>query len=159
MSPVSMTPMDGEIVSTRVFGVPRAVVFRAFADPDRLVRWWGPKGFTNTFYEFDLRAGGVWRFVMRGPDGTEYPLTKEFIEVTPPERIVLRQVGGQHQFRMVMAFDEEGGETGGTGGTRVTWRMRFDSPEEGERVRGFVAAANEENFDRLAELLAAEASR
>jgi hypothetical protein len=54
-----------------------------------------------------------------------------------------------HQFQMAMTFADEGG------GTRVTWRMRFDSAEEGERVRSFVAAANEENFDRLQALLAA----
>ena len=48
-----------------------------------------------------------------------------------------------HQFRMAMIFADEGG------GTRVIWRMRFDSEEEGQRVRGFIAAANEENFDRL----------
>lgn len=151
MSTTSTTPADGEIVSERVFDAPRAVVFRAFADPDRLARWWGPKGFANTFHEFDLRPGGAWRFVMRGPDGAEYPLTKEFVEVAPPERVVLRQLGGTHSFRMAMTYATDGG------GTRVTWRMRFDSPEEGERVRSFIATANEQNFDRLAALLAAEA--
>lgn len=140
---------DGEIVSTRVFDAPRGVVFQAFTDPDRLVRWWGPKGFTNTFHEFDLRPGGAWRFVMHAPDGTDYPLTKEFLEVVPDERITLRQLGGMHQFRMAMTFADE------DGGTRVTWRMRFEPAEEGERVRSFVAAANEENFDRLQALLAA----
>jgi uncharacterized protein YndB with AHSA1/START domain len=149
MSTSSVTPADGEIISERVFDAPRPTVFGAFADPDRLSRWWGPKGFANTFHEFDLRPGGTWRFVMRGPDGTEYPLTKEFVEVVPGERIVLRQLGGLHQFRMAMSFAAEGG------GTRVVWRMRFDSPEEGARVRSFVAAANEENFDRLQAFLAA----
>ena len=151
MSTASVLPTDGEIVSTRVFDAPRATVFRAFTDPGRLTRWWGPKGFTNTFHEFDLRPGGTWRFVMHGPDGKDYPLTKEFVEVAAGERIVLRQLGGMHQFRMAMSFADE------AGGTRVTWQMRFDSPEEGERVRAFVAAANEENFDHLETLLAAEA--
>lgn len=151
MSTASVTPANGEVVSERVFNAPRGVVFGAFADPDRLARWWGPKGFANTFHEFDLRPGGTWRFVMRDPDGAEYPLTKEFLEVAPPERVVLRQLGGMHQFQMAMTFAEEGSRT------RVTWRMRFDSLEEGERVRSFIATANEENFDRLESLLAAEA--
>ena len=63
---------DREIVSTRVLDAPRELVFRAFSDPDLLARWWGPEGFTNTFHEFDLRPDGAWRFVMHGPDGTDY---------------------------------------------------------------------------------------
>jgi uncharacterized protein YndB with AHSA1/START domain len=137
----------GEIVSERLFAAPRRAVFGAFADPELLARWWGPKGFTNTFQSFDLRLGGLWRFVMHGPDGAEYPLTKEFVEVVPAERIVLRQLGGMHGFEMAMTFADE------ADGTRLTWRMRFDDAEEGERVRDFVAAANEENFDRLAAVL------
>ena len=140
---------DGEIVSTRVFDAPREVVFRAFTDAALLARWWGPKGFTNTFHEFDPRPGGPWRFVMHGPDGTDYPMTKEFVEVVPPELIVLQHIQAMHMFRMVMAFAVE------TGGTRVTWRTRFESAEEAEKVRGFWAVANEENFDRLQSLLAA----
>ena len=54
-----------EIVTTRVVDAPRDRVFGAWANPDQLARWWGPEGFTNTFYEFDLRPGGAWRFVMR----------------------------------------------------------------------------------------------
>jgi uncharacterized protein YndB with AHSA1/START domain len=138
---------DGEIVSERVFDASRAAVYGAFADPLKLTQWWGPKGFTNTFQEFDLRPGGMWRFVMHGPDGSEYPLTKEFIEVVPDKRIVLRQLGGMHQFQMELTFADAGS------GTRFTWRMRFESVEEGELVRSFIAAANEENFDRLQALL------
>lgn len=148
MSTPLVPSADGEIVSSRVFAAAREVVFRAFTDPDRLARWWGPKGFTNTFQEFDPRPGGAWRFVMHGPDGTDYPLAKDFVEVVPGERIVLQQLGGLHRFRMAMTFADEGG------GTRVTWRMRFESAAEGDRVRGFVTAANEENFDRLQSLLA-----
>jgi uncharacterized protein YndB with AHSA1/START domain len=140
---------DGEIVSTRVFDAPREVVFRAFTDPVLLARWWGPKGFTNTFQEFDLRPGGAWRFVMRGPDGTEYQMTKEFVEVVAPERIVLLHIQATHMFRMAMTFADE------AGGTRVTWRTRFESADEAERVRAFWVVANEENFDRLQSLLEA----
>ena len=60
-----------EIVSIRVFDFPRELVFNAWTDPEHLVHWWGPKGFTNTFHEFDLRPGGIWRFVMHGPDGRD----------------------------------------------------------------------------------------
>jgi uncharacterized protein YndB with AHSA1/START domain/catechol 2,3-dioxygenase-like lactoylglutathione lyase family enzyme len=141
-------PADAEIVSTRVFDAPREVVFRAFTDPTLLAQWWGPRGFTNTFHEFDPRPGGAWRFVMHGPDGTHYPMTKEFVEVVSPERIVLQHIQAMHMFRMAMVLADE------AGGTRVTWRTRFESAEEAENVRGFWAVANEENFDRLQSLLA-----
>ena len=134
---------DREIVSTRVLDAPREVVFRAFGDPRMLARWWGPKGFTNTFHEFDLRPGGAWRFVMHGPDGTDYHNATDFIEVVRPERIVFRHLKPMHRFQMTMTFAEEAGKT------RLTWRMRFDSAAELERVKGFVPAANEQNFDRL----------
>jgi uncharacterized protein YndB with AHSA1/START domain len=137
-------PADGEIVSSRVFDASREVVFRAFTDPEVLAQWWGPKGFTNTFHEFDPRPGGAWRFVMRGPDGTEYQITKEFLEVVAPERVVLQHVEPMHRFRMLMTFADEAGKT------RLTWRMRFDAVEDAERARGAIVEANEQNFDRLA---------
>jgi len=113
-----------------------------------LARWWGPNGFTNTFQEFDIRPGGAWRFVMHGPDGTDYPMVKDFVEVAPPERISFRHPEPGHEFLMTMSFADE------AGGTRLTWTMRFDSEAEAERVRSFVVAANEENLDRLAAQLA-----
>lgn len=58
------------IVTTRVFNAQRERMFRAFTDTNQLARWWGPKGFSNTFREFDTRPGGHWRFIMHGPDGT-----------------------------------------------------------------------------------------
>ena len=63
---------DREIVTTRLLDWPRERVFRAWTDPAHLARWWGPKGFTNTFHEFDLRPGGLWRFVMHGANGADY---------------------------------------------------------------------------------------
>ena len=132
-----------EIVSTRVLGAPRDVVFEAFSDPDRLVQWWGPAGFTNTFSEFDLRPGGAWRFVMHGPDGTVYELAKDFVEVVRPERIVLQHLQPMHRFRMTMIFTEQ------PGGTELTWRMLFEATEDARALERFIVEANEQNFDRL----------
>ena len=140
---------EREIVSTRVFAAPRAAVFGAFADPARLAQWWGPRGFTNTIQEFDLRPGGRWRFTMHGPDGADYPNEKEFTEVVPAERIVFRHAQTAHGFQMRMTFAEE------SGGTRLIWRMAFDSAADCAPVKSFIAAANEQNFDRLAAHLAA----
>ena len=55
---------DRAFENSRVFDAPRERVFRAWTDPEHLKQWWGPKGFTNTFHEFDMRPGGHWRFVM-----------------------------------------------------------------------------------------------
>lgn len=135
---------DREIVSTRTFAVPRERVFEAFHDPVRLARWWGPRGFRNTFEVFDPRPGGAWRSVLHGPDGVDYPNESVFLAVEAPARIVLRHVSGDHPFELTITLDEEGG------GTRVTWRMRHDTAEHCAKVRSIVTRANEENFDRLA---------
>ena len=140
-----------EILSARTFDAPRERVFEAFSDPARLARWWGPKGFTNTFQEFDPRPGGTWRFLMHGPGGADIPNESVFVEVVRPERIVFRHVSG-HRFEMTITLAEQGGRT------RVTWRMRHETARECAEVRPFVVDANEQNFDRLAEELARMAS-
>lgn len=141
-------PARFEVVSTRVFAAPRELVFEAFSNPDHLVHWWGPKGFTNRFSEFDLRPGGRWRFVMHGPDGVEYQMAKDFVEVVKPERIVFQHLGPMHRFRMTMTFTEYFGKTA------LTWTMRFESAAEATEARSFITEANEQNFDRLQAYLA-----
>ena len=134
---------DREIVSTRLINVSCEAVFGAFADPKRLAQWWGPKGFTNTFKEFDLRPGGFWRFVMHGPDGADFSNESTFLEVVKPERIVFQHLEPIHRFETTMTFAAEDGQT------RLTWRMLFESADECEKLRNFIADANEQNFDRL----------
>jgi uncharacterized protein YndB with AHSA1/START domain len=132
-----------EIVSTRIFNAPRAVVFEAFRDPEQLAGWWGPKGFTNTFEIFEPKSGGRWRFVMHGPDGADYPNAKDFITVIPDEKIVLKHLDPAHGFLLAMTYADEGR------GTRLIWRMRFDSASESAKLFEVISAKNEENFDRL----------
>ncbi len=139
---------DREIVTTRVLQAPRELVFRAFSDPDQLAQWWGPKGFTNTFHEFDMRPGGIWRFVMHGPNGVDYQNESVFVEVVKPERIVFQHLKPMHRFHMTMIFDEQAGKT------LLTWRMFFESKAECDKVKTFAVEANEQNFDRLEAQLA-----
>src|SRR5262245_17106893 len=106
-----------DIVSSRLLDYPPDVVYGAFSDPSCLARWWGPRGFTNTFEEFDLRPGGSWRFVMHGPDGASYPTLTKFVEVSS-RQIVFEHVEPIHRFWMTMTFANEAGQT------RLTWRMR-----------------------------------
>jgi len=136
------SPADREIVAHRVLDAPRERVFEAFADPDRLTRWWGPKGFTSTFREFDLRPGGHWRFVLHGPNGADYQNESVFVEIVKPERIVFDHLSGP-AFQVTATFAEEAGKT------RLTFRMLFGTAAECDKVKGFAVGANEENLDRL----------
>jgi uncharacterized protein YndB with AHSA1/START domain len=137
-----------EIVTTRVFDAPRELVFRAWTEPDHLMKWWGPKGFTNTFQEFDLRPGGKWRLVMHGPNGADYPGEFVFVEITGPERLVLEHVS-QPKFRLTVLFEDIAGKT------KVSFRQLFDSPETYGRFKGLAIPGNEQNLDKLAVELAA----
>jgi len=137
----------GELVNSRQFSVPPASVFAAFADPAVLAAWWGPTGFTNTFHRFEFRPGGAWRFTMRAPDGAAYEMDHEFLDIVPALRIGLRHHQPGHDFTLSVTFESHGA------GTRLTWRMRFDDPGEGERLRAFLVPANEQNLDRLAACL------
>jgi uncharacterized protein YndB with AHSA1/START domain len=111
---------DREITAARTFDAPRELVFEAWTNPEHLPRWWGPRGFTVTVDEIDLRPGGHWRFVMHGPDGTDYKNEIVFVEIVKPERLVLDHVSGP-LFRMTVQFTEWAGKTA------VAVRMRFES--------------------------------
>jgi uncharacterized protein YndB with AHSA1/START domain len=136
MATTSKLDLDGDpraIVGTREYDAPRALVFSAFTDPRHLAQWWGPNGFTTTTLSFDMRPGGVWRFVMHGLDGRDYQNRITYDEVVPPERIVYRHGGGPDvepvQMRQAIVFsDLEQGRT------RITWRLDFPSAAERERV-------------------------
>lgn len=80
---------EREFVITRVIAAPRVPVFKAWTDPTHTALWWGPHGFTNPVCEMDVRRGGAWRIVMRGPDGAEHPAKGVYREIVAPERIVM----------------------------------------------------------------------
>lgn len=121
------------IVGTRVFDAPRALVFSVWTDPKHLAQWWGPNGFTTTTHAFDFRPGGVWRFVMHGPDGRDYQNRITFDEIVPPERIAYRHGGGDDvepvQFTQAVTFQDLG-----NGQTLLTWHGTFATAEERARV-------------------------
>ncbi|MGV3661028.1 MAG: SRPBCC family protein [Prosthecobacter sp.] len=138
---------DTEIVSTRVFATSREDLFDAFSDPRQLAQWWGPQGFTNTIETFDFHPGGDWILTMHAPSGTDYPNESRFVEIVRPERIVFEHLRPVHWYEMTMLLTEE------EAGTRLTWRMRFETADEVMQIGRFITAANQENFDRLESLL------
>ena len=135
-----------EVVNERVIGHAPDRVRDAFADPVKLVEWWGPHGFTNTIEAFDLRPGGAFRITMRNERDQDFPNEKTFHEVTP-DRIVVEHHQPVHHFLLTMTFDPEGS------GTRLGWRMQFAPSPHTDDLGGdlarFLHAANEQNFDRL----------
>jgi len=133
-----------EIVNSRLLEATPAQVFQAMARPERLARWWGPRGFTSSFHAFDFRPGGDWRFTLHGPDGTDYPNHNRFVEIREPERLVIEHLEQPHHFVLTLAL-----QAWGSGQTRLEFRMRFDTAAEREHVAALVIPANEQNLDRL----------
>jgi uncharacterized protein YndB with AHSA1/START domain len=120
------------MVGTRLLDAPRELVWSVWTDPKHLSQWWGPNGFRTTTSAFDFKAGGVWRFVMHGPNGRDYQNRITFDEIVKPERIAYHHGGGDDvepvQFRTTVTFDDLGAKT------RVTLRGVFPSAEERARV-------------------------
>jgi uncharacterized protein YndB with AHSA1/START domain len=79
---------EHELTITRIFDAPRELVFKAWSEPDRAVRWWGPQGFTTAHHEIDFRPGGAYRVCMRSPESSEHWQRGVCREVVEPERLV-----------------------------------------------------------------------
>lgn len=86
---------DHEIVISRVLDAPRKRIWEAMLDPDQVVHRWGPNGFTTTIESMGVRSGGVWKHVMHGSDGTDYPNCSVFKEVNKPKHLVYSRGGGK----------------------------------------------------------------
>jgi uncharacterized protein YndB with AHSA1/START domain len=150
---------DREIVISRTLEAPRELVWDAMTQPDQVVKWWGPRGFTTTVEEMDVRVGGVWKHTMHGPDGTDYPNKSIYTEVTRPERICFSNGGGAKgkpgvTFTATWTFEAVDKKK-----TRVTIRMVFPTAEERDTVvREYGAIeGGKQTLQRLDELLAEKA--
>jgi uncharacterized protein YndB with AHSA1/START domain len=82
------SPGGDELVMVRVFHAPREAVWRAWTEPERFMRWWGPKEFTAPACTIDLRVGGKYLACMRSPEGQDYWSTGVYREIVPEEKIV-----------------------------------------------------------------------
>ncbi|HEX8325105.1 MAG TPA: SRPBCC domain-containing protein [Tepidisphaeraceae bacterium] len=114
----------------------------------------GPKGFTNTFEQFDFTPGGRWVFVMHGPNGADYPNESVFREIQPDTRIVIEHVF-RPWFKLTVTLAERRGKADDDQ-THLVWVQAFESPEMAAKLRPIVGPANEQNLDRLEALLAGE---
>jgi uncharacterized protein YndB with AHSA1/START domain len=162
ISSESMEQAAREIVITRIFDAPRELVWKAWTDPEHLMRWWGPKIFTSPVCQIDLRIGGRYLFCMRSPEGKEFWSTGVYREILPPERLVCTDsfadaegnvVPASHyglpgdwpsELVVTVTFEEHEGRT------KLT--MRQAGIPAGE-MKAMAAAGWEESFDKLAESL------
>ncbi|MCF6128914.1 SRPBCC family protein [Flavobacterium sp. AS60] len=147
-SEIIQTTPESEIVSTRTVNFPIELVFKAWSEPNHLKNWWGPKGFTNTFNEFDFRVGGKWSFIMHGPDKGNYANECEFIKIEKPNLIAWKR-HSKPLFQILTTFEELSNNS-----TKIVFKMLFNTVEECNKLRPYVVDKNEENFDKLEVVLA-----
>lgn len=116
---------------TRDFDAPPALVFRAWTEREHIDRWFGPEDFTTTTTSMDVRVGGKWRYVMRGPDGTDYANLITYRKIDPPARLVYTHGATENdpgQFKVTLDFKELNGYT------RLHMTMEFVSAQARRRV-------------------------
>lgn len=136
-----------EIRIVRTFKAPIELMWKVWTDPEHVVNWWGPNGFTNTIHQMDFREGGEWKLTMHGPDGTNYPNSSTFKEIVPVKKIVFEHFNPH--FTTIILFEAKGEET------QIDWVMIFDTDE----MKDIVVKAHKadegqkQNVERLAKYL------
>jgi uncharacterized protein YndB with AHSA1/START domain len=151
-------PRPTEIVLTRAFDAPRRLVFDALTRPELLRRWFGADGWDLVDCEVDLRVGGRWRFVSRGPAGALMGHGGVYREVVPPERLVYTESYDDQWFPgqsvVIAELTEQGRDVAPT--TTLTTTLQFPSREVRDHVlRTPMERGVGEGYDRLARLLRA----
>jgi uncharacterized protein YndB with AHSA1/START domain len=145
-----------EIRITRIYDASVETVWDAWIDPDQVVQWWGPRGFTTTTYSKDVRPGGSWVYNMRGPDGTDYPNRADYLEVEKYTKLVYDHGAGDDRpplFRVTVLFSDLKGKT------KMEMSMILPTPEAAEETRIFVKkVGGYSTWDRLSEYLEKEGS-
>ena len=144
------TPTDRELVITRTFDAPRALVWAAFTDPKHVPHWYvGPEGFTMPVCEMDLRVGGRWRYKWRNSKGHEFEATGTYSEVDPPDRFafVAKSPSGEENIHTT-TFTEQDGRT------TVTVRQLFASKASRDQGLPYAKMGTDPNHARLDAYLA-----
>jgi uncharacterized protein YndB with AHSA1/START domain len=146
------TPTDREIVLTRAFDAPRRLVFDALTEPALLRRWFGARGWNLVVCEVDLRVGGTWRFVSRGPDGTDMGHGGVYRVILPPGRLVYTELFDDQSYPGESLITHVLVEHDGR--TTLTSTLLYASREGRDIVLGYpMERGVAEAYDRLAELL------
>lgn len=154
MSKTTFTIMRDErkVVMERTFDAPREAVFEAFIDPNAIPKWWGPRNYTTTVEEMDVRVGGVWRFLVRDDRGNEHGFHGAYRKIDPPKLLSctfnFEDIPGDHELIQTWTFEDLGGRT------KVTSTATYAKVDD---LDGMVASGMEwgatESWNRLAELV------
>ena len=150
MNATSIIPTDKPmIITTRIINAPRELVFKVLTDPNHIVEFWGPNGFTNTTKSMDVKVGGQWLFTMHGPDGTNWPNRIIYRQIEAPRLIIWEHDNGgegevDHRFTGEIELWDESNKT------RIELRMIEKSIEARDAIVGFAAEGGRQNLDRLA---------
>ena len=136
-----------EMKITRTVKAPIDIIWNVWTDPEHIVHWWGPDGFTSTIRKMDVREGGEWILTLHGPDGTNYPNRSIYMEIVSLEKIVFEHFN-PHFFATIL-FEDKGEDTG------IKWTMLFDTVEIRKTVVKVHKADDglRQNVDRLEEYL------
>lgn len=141
---------ERELVLSRSIDAPRERVFDAWLDPAHIGQWWGPNGFTADIDQMDVRVGGVWRFTLHGPDGSDYRNRIVYTELKRPERL-----GYQHGDDAAPWFDVEVTFAPQGEATLLTLRMSCKSAQQLEQLKQSGAEeGGNQTLERLARYLA-----
>jgi len=106
-------PSEREITIVRRFDAPRAAVFDAWTKAEEIAQWWDPRRQPLAVCEVDLRPGGAFRFVPRGPEGAAHPFVGQYREILPPARLVFATPGPTpgNETLGTLVFEERNGYT------------------------------------------------
>lgn len=145
---------EATVEIVRTFDAPRALVWQAWTDPKMMAQWFGPRQFTSSVPELDLRVGGKLRIVMHGPDGSDYPMKGVFKEVVAPEKLVFTNIAldndGNHllEGETTVTLTEQGGKTTMTLKSHAVGRV----PIAPQMLAGMEAGWTQ-SIDKLGELV------
>lgn len=90
-----MTINEHPIIITRIFDAPRNLLYKVWTQPEHIEKWWGPEGLETEVIEHDFQIGGSWKYVMKTPDGKEYPVLGVFKEIVENEKVVTTDAFGE----------------------------------------------------------------
>ena len=112
---------NSALQTTRIFKAPINLMWEVWTNPEHIVNWWGPNGFTGTIHKMDFQEGGEWKLTLHGPDGTNYPNRSIYKEILPFKKIVFEHFNPH--FITTVLFEAKGEET------QIEWTLLFDTVE------------------------------
>jgi len=140
-------PEKKDMRATGVFKASIELMWKVWTDPEHIIHWWGPNGFTTTVHTMDVKEEGEWNLTLHGPDGTNFPNRSIYKEIIPLKKIVFEHFNPH--FMTTVLFEARDSET------IIDWTMVFDTPEMREIIVNVHKAdeGQKQNMQRLEDYL------